>query len=159
MLCFQLGSPHSPTRLHLCRCAHGGYICRHVQTGSAAGSPPTPALLLTFLFLEVCCPRNPFPFEDFLDAAANFHSCRGVPPQTLPGMSLFHLFWVPESQRKEETPWYFHAHDSLPSTYTLEAKAAAELGLSPSGPEPLPGRQGSRVEVGVPVPDTPPLPT
>ena len=79
------------------RCAHtcigvhvaggGAATCR--QAGRQPHPPPPQPHSRHFPFLEVCYPRNPFPGEDFSEAAANSHSCRGVPPQTLPGMSLF----------------------------------------------------------------------
>lgn len=83
--------PHARPQVctHLRRCARGGRGCGHMRTGWAAASPPPQPHSWHFPFLEVCCPRNPFPGEDFSEAAANSHSCRGVPPQTLPGMSLF----------------------------------------------------------------------
>lgn len=90
------GPPCSPARSRPATGAHApAKVCTrwagsgHMQTGWAAASPPPQPHCRHFPFLEVCYPRNPFPGEDFSEAAANSHSCRGVPPQTLPGMSLF----------------------------------------------------------------------
>ena len=75
---------------------------------------------------------------------------------------FFRLFRVPERQREEEAPWRFHACDSLLHTCTLEAKAAelaaAELGLSSSGLDPLPGAGKRGGERGPSAPDTLPPP-
>lgn len=100
----------------------------HRYTWQRSYLPSAPPTLYRphFLFLEVCCPRNPFPFKQFLDAATNFHSRHGVPPQALPGAAHFHLFRVPEKQGEEEPCRHlgdFHEHDGLLSSCSLEAWA------------------------------------